>query len=175
MDPIAYQIVNRDQGIERVCHCFGSYLVSSQTLFYSFSCYPGTMTSEKYSFVKFPERILYPELLDCYGKLAISVSGGFYAGSEDMELWVLQNTERHEWSKLVYILPPMWKDVVGPHDYLEVVGGAGPNEFVMSPRYSSDHFHVFYCNFEKETVTRVVIQKEWERLEVEGDIMFTHI
>ncbi|KAF2605746.1 hypothetical protein F2Q70_00028775 [Brassica cretica] len=44
MDPIAYQIVNRDQGIERVCHCFGSYLVSSQTLFYSFSCYPGTMT-----------------------------------------------------------------------------------------------------------------------------------
>ena len=61
-----------------------------------------------------------------------------------MELWVLQNTERHEWSKLVYILPPMWKDVVGPHDYLEVVGGTGPNEFVMSPRYSSDHFHVFY-------------------------------
>ncbi|CAN7063104.1 hypothetical protein IGI04_032934 [Brassica rapa subsp. trilocularis] len=44
MGPIAYQIVNCDQGIERVCHCFGSFLVSSQTLFYSFSCYPGTLT-----------------------------------------------------------------------------------------------------------------------------------
>ncbi|CAF1871794.1 hypothetical protein Bca4012_034469 [Brassica carinata] len=83
MDPIAYQIVNRDQGIERVDHDVNDPSSQQQTW---------SIKSEKYSFVKFPERILYPELPDCNGKLAISVSGGFYAGSEDMELWVLQNT-----------------------------------------------------------------------------------
>lgn len=52
----------------------------------------------------------------------------------------------------------MWEDVVGLDDWLEIVGVTGLNEFVITPSYSSDPFHVYYCNFEKETVTRVVIQ-----------------
>lgn len=53
----------------------------------------------------------------------------------------------------------MWKDVVDPQDTLEIVGGTGTNEFVMSATtYSYVPFHVYYCNIEKETVTRVVIQ-----------------
>ncbi|KAL0896324.1 hypothetical protein Bca101_080285 [Brassica carinata] len=121
--------------------------------------------SDKFSFVKFPEgnhpwHVDFLELLDCNGKLAFVSSGSLYATSESIVMWVLQDPERHEWSRCVCILPPMWKDiVVDPKERLEIVGvNGGPNEFVMAPTYSSDPFHVYYCNFEKGTVTRVVIQ-----------------
>ncbi|CAN6845172.1 unnamed protein product [Brassica oleracea] len=119
------------------------------------------LTSEKFSSVEFardlnPVRRNYPGwLLDFNGKLALIPSGSLYVTSKSIVMWVLQDSE---WSKLVYILPPMWKAVVGPEECLEIIGVTGPNEFVMSPRYSSDPFHVYYCDFEKETVTRVVIQ-----------------
>ncbi|CDY42927.1 BnaC05g47240D [Brassica napus] len=73
-------------------------------------------------------------------------------------MWVLEDPERHEWSKRVYTLPPMWKDVVDPEESLVIVGVTGPNEFFMSSEYSGEPFQVYYCNFDKETVTRVVIQ-----------------
>lgn len=117
--------------------------------------------SEKYIFVKFPDMIFWPVVLDFYGKLAlvVLVSGiALTATSESIVMWVLQDPGRCTWSKRVYILPPMWKDVVDPREHLEIVGGTGPDELVMSPRYSSQPFHVYYCNFLKETVTRVVIQ-----------------
>ncbi|CAN7063480.1 unnamed protein product [Brassica rapa subsp. trilocularis] len=117
--------------------------------------------SEKYIFVKFPDMIFWPVVLDFYGKLAlvVLVSGiALTATSESIVMWVLQDPGRCTWSKRVYILPPMWKDVVDPREHLEIVGGTGPDELVMSPRYSSQPFHFYYCNFLKETVTRVVIQ-----------------
>lgn len=82
--------------------------------------------SEKFSFVKFleknfPLRLAYPGLLDWNGKLALVLSGSLYAHSENIEMWVLQDPERHEWSKLVYILPSMWKDVVDPKERLEIL------------------------------------------------------
>lgn len=82
--------------------------------------------SEKFSFVKFleknfPLRLDYPGLLDCNGKLALVLSGSLYAHSENIEMWVLQDPGRHEWSKLVYILPSMWKDVVDPKERLEIL------------------------------------------------------
>lgn len=114
--------------------------------------------SEKYNFVKFPEMIWVPKLLDYNGKLGLVTSVYLFAQSEDIEIWVLQDTKTHEWSRRVYLFPPMWNDVVHPAEELEIVGVTSQNEFVMSPEYSSDPFHVYYCNFEKETVTRVVIQ-----------------
>ncbi|CAN7063482.1 unnamed protein product, partial [Brassica rapa subsp. trilocularis] len=119
------------------------------------------VTSEKFSSVKFardlyPVRRDYPgRLLDFNGKLALVPSDSLRDTSKCIVMWVLQDSE---WSKLVYILPPMWKAVVGPKECLEIVGVTGPNEFVMSPIYSSDPFHVYYCDFEKGTVKRVVIQ-----------------
>ncbi|KAJ4892867.1 F-box protein DOR [Raphanus sativus] len=114
--------------------------------------------SEKYSFVKHPKRKLFHKLLDCNGKLALVPIGKSYSfNSETVKMWVLEDPERHEWSKRVYRLPPMWKDVV-PQEWLVIVGVTGPNEFVMSSEYSADPFQVYYCNFDKETVTRVVIQ-----------------
>lgn len=114
--------------------------------------------SEKYSFVKPPKRELHHKLLDCNGKLALVPIGKRYSfNSETVKMWVLEDPGRHEWSKRVYRLPPMWKDVV-PQEWLVIVGVTGPNEFVMSSTYSSEPFQVYYCNFDKETVTRVVIQ-----------------
>ncbi|KAG2273137.1 hypothetical protein Bca52824_067692 [Brassica carinata] len=115
--------------------------------------------SEKYSFVKPPKRKLYHQLLDCNGKLALVPMGRiYYFNSETVKMWVLEDPERQEWSKRVYRLPPMWGDVVDPQEWLVIVGVTGPNEFVMSSTYSADPFQVYYCNIDKETVTRVVIQ-----------------
>ncbi|KAJ4892913.1 F-box protein DOR [Raphanus sativus] len=115
--------------------------------------------SEKYSFVKPPKRELHHKLLDCNGKLALVPMGKSYSfNSETVKMWVLEDPERHEWSKRVYIFTPMWKNVVDRLRSFEIVGVTGPNEFLMSSTYSSEPFQVYYCNFDKETVTRVVIQ-----------------
>lgn len=75
------------------------------------------------------------------------------------ELWVLENTEPHEWSKHVYILPPLWKNVVG-ETRLFFLGMIGTNEIVLSSYYSyvSMPFYIFYYNIEKKTITRLEIQ-----------------
>lgn len=41
--------------------------------------------------------------------------------SEYFELWVLIDAERHEWSKHVCVLPPLWKSIVPDAD-LDFVG-----------------------------------------------------
>ncbi|CDY49336.1 BnaA05g32980D [Brassica napus] len=113
--------------------------------------------TEKYSFVKPPKGKLYHRLLDCNGKLALVPLGkSYYFNSETVKMWVLEDRERHEWSKRVYTLPPMWKDVVDPEEWLVIVGVTGPNEFVMSSEYSGDPFQVYYCNFDKETDVKLM-------------------
>ncbi|KAL0701131.1 hypothetical protein Bca4012_057253 [Brassica carinata] len=73
------------------------------------------------------------------------------------ELWVLVNAEKHEWSKHLYVLPPLWKNVVTESE-LYFVGVTGKDEIVLSKLYLSDPFYVYYYNIEGNTVTRVEIQ-----------------
>ncbi|KAL0701066.1 hypothetical protein Bca4012_057188 [Brassica carinata] len=84
----------------------------------------------------------------------------------DMVLWsgsTLVNykgrldAEKHEWSKHLYVLPPLWKNVV-PESELYFVGMTGKDEIVLSKLYLSDPFYVYYYNIQGNTVTRVEIQ-----------------
>ncbi|XP_010430751.1 PREDICTED: putative F-box protein At2g19630 [Camelina sativa] len=119
------------------------------------------VSSETFRFVKKARGMaLYgnPALVNYEGRLgAIQSDGAYgdiYCHTRSLELWVLVDAEKHEWSKLVYALPPMWKNVVGL-SVLYIVGRTSTNDIVLSQRYTSD---VLYYNSERNTIIRVKLQ-----------------
>lgn len=81
----------------------------------------------------------------------------YQGGNSIFETWILEDTEKQEWSNHIYKLPLRWNDVVG-EKYLRFVGVTATNEFVMSPFHPSPPFHVYYYNFDTDVITRVEIQ-----------------
>ncbi|CAN8247630.1 unnamed protein product [Cochlearia groenlandica] len=69
---------------------------------------------------------------------------------------VLEDQEKEEWSKHIYELPCMWKNVVG-NAYLHFVGVTVSNEIVMKEKYLTHPFYIYYYNIEKSTIRRVEI------------------
>ncbi|KAH0886432.1 hypothetical protein HID58_062528 [Brassica napus] len=112
-------------------------------------------TSEKLSFIKFMETFSKEmhhsaTIVNYNGKLGLLMSRDFglvHRANASFELWVLQDAAKHEWSKLVFVLPPLWKDVVV--DTMCISGMVGKNEIVFSPIYQRDPFYVIYYNVEK--------------------------
>ncbi|XP_002864982.2 F-box protein At5g65850 [Arabidopsis lyrata subsp. lyrata] len=113
-------------------------------------------------------------LINYNGKLASLVSERdcFVDGrSKTIELWVLQDAEKQEWSKLIYVLPAWWQDMVGTLD-LRFVGVTRTNEIMLSPCYQTVPFDVFYFNIEKKTMISVEIQG----MEAfQGHLVFTYL
>ncbi|CAA7029805.1 unnamed protein product [Microthlaspi erraticum] len=121
--------------------------------------------SEKFVFIKTTETSfstsLYCGTLTNYnGKLGILFSQGrghVCGKSRSIELWVLENSEKQEWSEHIYVLPALWENIVG-NAYLDFVGVTRGNEIVMSAYYPTFPFYVFYYNIERKTVVRVEVQ-----------------
>ncbi|KAL0670790.1 hypothetical protein Bca4012_033494 [Brassica carinata] len=122
------------------------------------------LRSEKLSFIKFMETFSKEmhhsaTIVNYNGKLGLLMSRDFglvHRANASFELWVLQDAAKHEWSKLVFVLPPLWKDVVV--DTMCISGMVGKNEIVFSPIYQRDPFYVIYYNVESKTITKVGIQ-----------------
>ncbi|RID62123.1 hypothetical protein BRARA_E01216 [Brassica rapa] len=117
---------------------------------------------EKYSFVKAMKSVVPPAVLvDYKGKLASLMAQPdpdfISETSTSFEVRILEDPEKHEWSKRIFKLPPMWKDVVAGED-LFFEGVTTTNEIVLTSNSSTELFHVYYYNFDKETITRVEIQ-----------------
>ncbi|KAF2602125.1 hypothetical protein F2Q70_00028085 [Brassica cretica] len=78
------------------------------------------LRSEKLSFIKFMETFSKEThhsttIVNYNSKLGLIMSRDFglvHRANTTFELWVLQDAAKHEWSKLVFVLPPLWKDVV---------------------------------------------------------------
>ncbi|WZY92698.1 hypothetical protein YC2023_065027 [Brassica napus] len=68
--------------------------------------------------------------------------------------WKVENPEKHEWSKRIFNLPPMWKEAAAG-EYLGFVGVTATDEFVISPLFPSDPFYVYFYKFVKDAITRV--------------------
>ncbi|KAG2308795.1 hypothetical protein Bca52824_028543 [Brassica carinata] len=127
--------------------------------------------SEKYNFVKVIERVVvHPAaaLVNYNGKLASVISHCPYLfifhTTRSFEMWVLQDSEKHEWSKHIYILPPLCK-YISPGENLFFVGVTGADEIVLCPKsLFHEAFYVYYYNLKKGTIRRVEIQG-LERLE----------
>ncbi|OAP13563.1 hypothetical protein AXX17_AT1G33720 [Arabidopsis thaliana] len=69
----------------------------------------------------------------------------------ELSMWVLEDVEKQEWSKNVYILP---KNVV-PNNWLHAAGVTVEGDIVFSEAVVSNPFDVFYFNPEKNTLQHV--------------------
>lgn len=117
--------------------------------------------SEKYNFATLMERGMYDAtLIKLQGKLASVRSSAtiFLSGtSTSLEMCILEDPEKHEWSKRIFNLPPMCKEAAAG-EYLDFVGVTATDEFVISPLFPSDPFYVYFYSFVKDAITRVEIQ-----------------
>uniref|UniRef100_A0A0D3BST2 F-box domain-containing protein n=1 Tax=Brassica oleracea var. oleracea TaxID=109376 RepID=A0A0D3BST2_BRAOL len=116
----------------------------------------------KYSFVTLMESGKYDAtLINFQGKLASVRSSAttFLSGtSTSLEMYILEDPEKHEWSKRIFNLPPMWTDASASRVILYFVGVTATNEFVFKPFCSSDPFYVHYYNYVNKAIMRVEIQ-----------------
>ncbi|CAN8290539.1 unnamed protein product [Cochlearia groenlandica] len=69
---------------------------------------------------------------------------------------VLEDVEKHEWSKHVYTLPR--DDKLGDCPYVSIVGMSSSGEIVFCKDYTSKPYYVFYFNPERNTLQCVEIQ-----------------
>ncbi|KAF3555356.1 hypothetical protein F2Q69_00011549 [Brassica cretica] len=106
--------------------------------------------SEKYSFVNLMESGKYDAtLINFQGKLASVRSSAttFFSGtSTSLEMYIQEDPEKHEWSKRIFNLPPMWKEAAAG-EYLGFVGVTATNEVVISPLFPSDPFLCLLLQF----------------------------
>ncbi|ESQ48032.1 hypothetical protein EUTSA_v10020859mg [Eutrema salsugineum] len=121
--------------------------------------------SERFSFINKAEdmevsQFQHPHLVDYKGKLsALSSDGyGYFTGERiNLELWVLQDAEQHQWSKHVYIVPTLLKNMVAGA-LLCFVGVTETDEIMLSYHSKTEPFYVLCYNIVHNTVRRVQIQ-----------------
>lgn len=99
------------------------------------------------------------------GSLLSEVPNYVTKESRSLELWVLEDAEKHEWSMHTYILPPLWEHMVGD-TRLSFVGVTRTNEILLSPdKLDTPFIYVFYYNIDRQTIRRVK-SKEWKSYRV---------
>ncbi|CAN7061520.1 unnamed protein product [Brassica rapa subsp. trilocularis] len=136
--------------------------VNSSSLNSMVACFD--LRSEKFSFVKFMEtfsRTMHHSttLVNYDGKLGLIMSRSsrhVSQANKSLELWVLRDGAKHEWSKHVYVLPPSWKDVVT--ETMRIIGMVGTSEIVLSPSFQYVPSYIIYFNVESKRIRKVGIQ-----------------
>ncbi|CAA7047907.1 unnamed protein product [Microthlaspi erraticum] len=113
--------------------------------------------SEKFEFIE--KQLLPSKLLNYMGKLAILKWDDDFkmVRSNSLELCVLEDAKKHEWSTRTFVLPALWNDVVADVT-LDIVGVTRGGEIVFSRLHSSDLLFLIYYNPERSTLTKVDIQ-----------------
>ncbi|RID66836.1 hypothetical protein BRARA_D01951 [Brassica rapa] len=144
----------RQKCINGVLHYLSTDMSTETTVLVCFD-----VRSEKFSFVKVKTVIL--TMVNYNGKLGFLLSGesGYvYERSTSVNLWVLEDTDKQEWSERTFVLPALWEDIVGSVR-LGFVGMTRTNEIVMRPLgLPGRPFHLIYFNIERNTVVRVSIR-----------------
>ncbi|KAG7658024.1 F-box associated domain type 3 [Arabidopsis suecica] len=89
--------------------------------------------------------------IDFKGKLGAFCYKKF---SKTFELWVLEDAERHQWSKHIYQLPNRYLNKV------VAAGVVGSSEIVFYRKYTreQDQFFIAYYNLESNIITRVILE-----------------
>ncbi|EOA26132.1 hypothetical protein CARUB_v10019558mg [Capsella rubella] len=105
------------------------------------------------------------ELINYKGKLAMICLGDEYHAMDELHMWVLDDVEKHEWSKYVYT----FTDDLLFRGYFCVVGATTSGEVVFSSilnyKPKQEPFYVFYFNPERNTLRRVEIKGLGEAVE----------
>lgn len=102
------------------------------------------------------------KLLNYRGKLAI-IKWDYhfhmvFGRINSLELCVLEDAKKHEWSTLIFVPPALGNDIVADVIKLCLVGVTRRGEIVLSRYYLSDHLFLIYYNLERNTLTKVDIQ-----------------
>ncbi|WZY90207.1 hypothetical protein YC2023_046942 [Brassica napus] len=117
--------------------------------------------SEKFSFVKVKTFVTEGTMINYDGKLGFLRAGKSvcaYRESRIVNLWVLEDIEKQEWSERTFVLPALWEDIVGSA-ILGFVGMTRTNEIVMRPlSILPIPLYLFFFNTERNTVVRIAIQ-----------------
>ncbi|EFH70038.1 hypothetical protein ARALYDRAFT_890952 [Arabidopsis lyrata subsp. lyrata] len=116
--------------------------------------------SEKLSFIKAPPVVLQwgkeAVFIEYKGKLA-SIVGNTYGAVSSFDLWILEDVEKHEWSKQKCVFP------ISVWDFFDLGGMSFPGtnragEIIMAPSLLSVNlqpFYIFYYNVETKNIRRV--------------------
>ncbi|XP_010451775.1 PREDICTED: putative F-box protein At2g19630 [Camelina sativa] len=116
--------------------------------------------SEKFTFINqgLDNKVKWSSTLINYtGKLGVLRHDHFGRTTTNLELWVLDDIEKHKWLIKIHVFPPLWRKL-GPSTRLNIVGMTSNGEFVFSAAFLRDPFYIFYYNVEKNTIVRVEIQ-----------------
>ncbi|CAH8254021.1 unnamed protein product [Arabidopsis lyrata] len=116
--------------------------------------------SEKISFIKAPEDVVHwgneAIFIEYKGKLASIVRFPF-GRFHSFDLWILEDVEKHEWSKQTCVFPSsVWDDVGDIKMSFPGTNKAG--EIIMAPKLLSldvRPFYIFYYNVETTNVRRI--------------------
>lgn len=135
--------------------------INKSTEAYLIVCFD--LRSEKFSFIEvkvtLQSALLRGALINYSGKLGLFISedNGYFRSSvsersTSVQLWVLEDVEKQEWSDHIYLLPALWKNLVG-RDYLFFAGVTRTNEIVLAPSCPSyPSFYLCYLNTKRDTV-----------------------
>ncbi|XP_010518067.1 PREDICTED: F-box protein At2g21930-like [Camelina sativa] len=114
--------------------------------------------SEKFDLINLPElpdNLMHPILTTYEGRLTFFCN--LRHGDSNFILWVLEDAVKHEWSKHLYVPPPL--DGHTYDDFLAFCFTDG-GEFVLAPRlfHIEEPFFVVYYDIKKNAVKRVFIE-----------------
>ncbi|KAL1219164.1 F-box protein [Cardamine amara subsp. amara] len=97
-------------------------------------------------------------LVNYKGKLAKLQANIFnYNILTGIQLWVLEDAEKHKWSSYIYVMPRPWKNIT-KENTLCFVGTTSSGEIVLSPNTICDVFYLVYYKPESNTISKVVIK-----------------
>ncbi|XP_010507348.1 PREDICTED: putative F-box protein At2g19630 [Camelina sativa] len=118
------------------------------------------LSSEKFEFITPPpiEKLWCTKLINYKAKLGVFVTFLFTEKTESIELWVLDDAEEGRWSKHIYILPPIWKNLAAAEAMFHFVGMTRNGEIVLSSFIPSDPLYVLIYNVERHTFIKARIQ-----------------
>uniref|UniRef100_A0A0D3BS91 F-box associated beta-propeller type 3 domain-containing protein n=1 Tax=Brassica oleracea var. oleracea TaxID=109376 RepID=A0A0D3BS91_BRAOL len=130
--------------------------------------------SEKFSFINTNRDMMYScymgslTLFNYKGRLAIHHKVDSY--QKRLMFWVIEDAENHKWSKHIYELSPLEKDMIS---YSRFVGMTGTGELVWSLyREPANSVYLTFYNFESQTFTKVNVQGFEEFEEYEDDSIY---
>ncbi|CAN6988682.1 unnamed protein product [Brassica rapa subsp. trilocularis] len=140
--------------------------INKSTETYLIVCFD--VRSEMFSFIEvkvtLQRALLRGALRNCNGKLGLFISedNGYFRSSvsersTSVQLWVLEDVEKQEWSDHIYLLPALWKNLVG-RDCLFFAGVTLTNEIVLAPSFSSYPFYLYYLNTKRNTVVARLVE-----------------
>ncbi|CAL9216843.1 unnamed protein product [Arabidopsis halleri] len=120
--------------------------------------------SEKITFIKAPKDVVQwwadSSLMEYKGKLA-SIVRYPYARFDSFDLWVLEDIEKHEWSKQTCEIPlSVWDSIEDGNMSFPGINKFG--EIILAPtflsRYHLRPFYIFYYHIETKNIRRVRLE-----------------